>query len=228
MRYHCLSPGDGVLIHSLGLKGKQKLADHWSATPYVVESQMFDLPVYHLKLANGSESTKVMYRNHLLPLGQAVRLSTEVDTEPLPSAKGCRCMRAKESKQTSDVHKPDSSVDMPVGEQHCSDSKSEYGNYLEDMIINNSEEICKRSREDVKPTETYTANNVTEISTAVASLTPSEDPPAVVEESRTVEQDCFVEGRGTRDKSDIDIAEPEIKRSERPRQPTECLLCKAR
>lgn len=81
MRYHCLNPGDKVLIRNLGLKGKQTLADCWSANPYVVESQISDLPVYHLKPADGSRPIKVMHRNHILPLGQEVRLSPEVDQE---------------------------------------------------------------------------------------------------------------------------------------------------
>ncbi len=39
VRYHSLNVGDRVLIRKLGLKGKQKLADRWSANSYVVESQ---------------------------------------------------------------------------------------------------------------------------------------------------------------------------------------------
>lgn len=223
VRYHCLNPGDRVLIRNLGLKGNQKLADSWNATPYVVESQMSDLPVYHLKPANGSGTTKVMHRNHLLPLGQAVRLSTEVDTKPIPSPREHRRTRAKERKQIPAVHKHDSPIDMHLGEQHSSDSESEYGNYLEDMITDNTEDICEQPEEDVKPTESHTPTHAIEVPDVVASLTPSEDLPAMIDESRTVEQECSVESRCTTDKSDTEIPEQEIRRSERQKKSAEHL-----
>lgn len=64
--------GDRVLIRNLGLKGKQKLADRWSADPYVVESQLPGIPVYMLKPVDGDGPVKVMHQNHILPLGQEV------------------------------------------------------------------------------------------------------------------------------------------------------------
>lgn len=79
VRYHSLNTGDRVLIRNLGLKGKQKLADRWSANPYVVESQFSGIPVYRLKPVDGKGPVKVLHRNHILPLGQAVRLRSQAD-----------------------------------------------------------------------------------------------------------------------------------------------------
>lgn len=49
VHYHSGSSGDRVLIRNVGLKGKQKLPDHWNSSLYVVESQLSGLPVYRLK-----------------------------------------------------------------------------------------------------------------------------------------------------------------------------------
>lgn len=67
VHYHSLNVGDRVLIQNLGLKGKQKLADRWSANPYVVDSQLSGIPVYRLKPVDGNGPAKVMHHNHLLP-----------------------------------------------------------------------------------------------------------------------------------------------------------------
>lgn len=51
--------------------------------------------------------------------------------------------------------------------------ESEYGNYLEDMITDNTEDICEQPEEDVKPTESHTPTHAIEVPDVVASLTPS-------------------------------------------------------
>ena len=49
MTYASLEPGDRVLVRNIGLKGKQKLADHWEHSPYIVKRQpMEGIPVYLL------------------------------------------------------------------------------------------------------------------------------------------------------------------------------------
>lgn len=78
-------PGDRVLIRNLVLKGKHKLADYWDSTPYVVGSQMQNLPVFRLKPENGDGSITILHWNHLLPLGQKVCLEHVVDVEPTES-----------------------------------------------------------------------------------------------------------------------------------------------
>lgn len=57
-----LSLGDRVLIKNLGLTGKHKLADHWHSVPYVVESQLSDLPVYQLVPESGNGSKKTIHK----------------------------------------------------------------------------------------------------------------------------------------------------------------------
>lgn len=227
VRYHCLKPGDRVLIRNLGLKGKQKLADRWSANPYVVESQMSDLPVYRLKPADGLGPIKVMHRNHILPLGQEVQLSTEFDPKPTPSPRALRRRKAKERNQTPEVHKDDSAADVPLGDQNSSDSESEYGHYPEDLIIDNPEEICEQPEQDVMPTESNPPTNATEVPEVAASSESLGGLPVVIEEvvtgQREVEQESSVEGTYTTDTSNIANPEPEIRRSQRERKPADRL-----
>lgn len=85
VRFSQLLPGDSVLIRNLGLQGKHKLADHWVSNPYVVESQMPNLPVFQLRPEDGSRPMKILHRNHLLPLGLEVCLDPIPDTKPTPS-----------------------------------------------------------------------------------------------------------------------------------------------
>lgn len=74
IHYSHLSPGDGVLIWNCGLQGKQKLADSCKSMPYIVESQMSNLPVFWLRPEDGDGLVKSFHRNHLLPVGQKLQL----------------------------------------------------------------------------------------------------------------------------------------------------------
>lgn len=44
---------------------------------------------------------------------------------------------------------------------------------MEDMITDNTEDICEQPEEDVKPTESHTPTHAIEVPDVVASLTPS-------------------------------------------------------
>ena len=64
-----LAPGDRVLVRKVGLKGMQKLADHWSEEVYTVIDQLnSDILVYRVKLEDGRSAVKTLHRNLLLLL----------------------------------------------------------------------------------------------------------------------------------------------------------------
>ncbi len=130
--YHSLNVDDRVLIRNLGLKGKQKLADRWSANPYVVGSQLPSVPVYRLKPVDGNGPVRVMNRNHLLP-AQEVRLSPQVDLNPTPSPRALRRREAKENHKTAKSEKSPLVVDAFSRDFNSSDSESEFGFYAEDV-----------------------------------------------------------------------------------------------
>ncbi|KAL7866135.1 hypothetical protein SRHO_G00113820 [Serrasalmus rhombeus] len=161
VRYHCLRPGDRVLIRNLGLKGKQKLADRWGPSPYIVESKLSDLPVYRLKPMNGNGSPKVMHRNHLLPLGQEVRLSPEDDFRSVPSPRALRRRRTKHQEAASDpkssepvsnLTSTEASENQKCAIQYFSDNESEYESYVEDTI-QNLQSDQGQSRETIREPE---------------------------------------------------------------------------
>ena len=95
---------------------------------------MSNLPVYRLKPVNGDGPVKVMHRNHILSLGQEVRLSTESNPKPSCSPRAIRQRRAKE-KNNSVPQMSEAIADE--SQRECSsdsDLESELGTYLEPIF----------------------------------------------------------------------------------------------
>jgi len=61
-----LQVGDRVLVRNLSIRGKQKLADRWEDTTYLVTRKIPDLPVYAVRPERGGKE-RVLHRNLLLP-----------------------------------------------------------------------------------------------------------------------------------------------------------------
>ncbi|KAL7824891.1 hypothetical protein SRHO_G00343510 [Serrasalmus rhombeus] len=125
IKFSQLLPGDRVLIRNLGLQGKHKLADRWSSTPYVVESQMSNLPVFRLKPEDGSGPIKTLHRNHILPLGHKVCLDSVQSSSLAPERKRTR---RKRNNTRKDNNKTILNLDMSVrgnNEEEYTDSEDE-------------------------------------------------------------------------------------------------------
>lgn len=124
IRFSQLLPGDRVLIRNLGLHGKHKLADRWASNPYVVDSQMPNLPVFRLKPEDGNGPVKILHRNHILPLGKTVCLEPTPAVHPVP---GMRVLRKRLRKLRNSVSERDkASAETPenndkgeVKSDHC-------------------------------------------------------------------------------------------------------------
>lgn len=86
--FQSLEIGDRVLLKNWGLKGKHKLQTRWSPIPYQVVGKMPNLPVYQLKKENGNGRLKTIHRDHILPIGQHVKL-------PIPEEGNNCCDRQK-------------------------------------------------------------------------------------------------------------------------------------
>uniref|UniRef100_A0A8C5MQR9 Integrase catalytic domain-containing protein n=1 Tax=Leptobrachium leishanense TaxID=445787 RepID=A0A8C5MQR9_9ANUR len=74
VRLHDLQPGDRVLLKNLGVAARHKLADRWSSQIYLICKQLPGLPVYQIRPEGRAGPLKNWHRNHLLPLGEAVRI----------------------------------------------------------------------------------------------------------------------------------------------------------
>lgn len=192
VRYHRLSPGDRVLIRNLGLTGKHKLADRWGSCPYIVDSQLSDLPVYRLKSMDSPGRVKVMHRNHILPLAQDVRLSPVVEHTDVPRPRAIRPRKEKGKCQVSEPEPLHPQVNAQ-NDGDVSESESEFGCYVEDQpppqpnkAVPSASEVPSTSIPCHLPTPAQTDHIETEI--------PVDLPETVeiVEDSVPVNQDVCI------------------------------------
>ncbi|KAJ8004186.1 hypothetical protein DPEC_G00156160 [Dallia pectoralis] len=75
VKHQSLAVGDRVLIRNLAVVGKNKLGDKWNSVPYLVVEKLDNLPVYRLKPDSGVGGVRTLHRDHLLPVGDHVRLT---------------------------------------------------------------------------------------------------------------------------------------------------------
>ncbi len=230
VRYHSLNVGDRVLIRNLGLKGKQKLEDRWSANPYVVESQLSSIPVYRLKPVDVNGPVRVMHRNHLLPLGQEVRLSPQVDLNPTPSLRALRRRKAKENRKTAESENSPFVVDAFSRDCNSSDSESEFGFYAEDVAnipSHVSDEIQSENPVyDVEGSESSDAQHVSEIP-VIPCQSEISDIQLIADVVDTEVVDVMTEAHEstlqttapTDNETQPEVVPPEVRRSSRERRP---------
>lgn len=88
VRHQALEKGDRVLVRALGGNGKQKLKDKWNSLPYIVLDKLPNLPVYRVRPEVGTGAVKTLHRDHLLSIGQLVRLPYTQNDAPGPSNQG--------------------------------------------------------------------------------------------------------------------------------------------
>ncbi|XP_048046522.1 uncharacterized protein LOC125268395 [Megalobrama amblycephala] len=130
--FQTLDMGDRVLLRNLGLKGKHKLESRWSPIPYVVLGKMPNLPVYKVKPEDGRGGVKTLHRDHLLPIGQLVRMPT-VETEDNSRVKTRPKTKAETQKRSKEVLPEvltDSSSDVEWSYGHG----KPYSTYLEEIL----------------------------------------------------------------------------------------------
>lgn len=103
-------------------KELQELQTRWNPTPYRVVGKMANLPVYKLRPENGKGSVKTVHRDHILPIGQLVRL-------PKAEAETDSCVRARTrtgTSRTQTLPSPDTQTVLPEPLSTDSSSDSEY------------------------------------------------------------------------------------------------------
>lgn len=69
-----LGQGDRVFIKNLAQTGKHKLEDRWNTVPYIVTEKLKNLPVYKLQPETGTGRIRTLHRDHLLSIGDNVRI----------------------------------------------------------------------------------------------------------------------------------------------------------
>lgn len=164
---------------------------------------------------------KVMHRNHILPLGQEVRLGTNHVPKSACSPRAMRQRKAKEKNRTN-TQNSDPTADEPQRDHFSSDSESEFGYYLEDMNMPETSEQCAQ---EVSPVE---SDDTLVITTEPQVIESAVDLPVLAEEdgevvSEAVEnQECVSEGMPTGQLLVESLDVPcVVRKSEREREPAE-------
>jgi len=143
--FQTLDIGDRVLLRNLGLKGKHKLESRWSPIPYVVLGKMPNLPVYKVKPEGGGGAVKTLHRDHLLAIGQLVRMPT-VETEDKSYVMKRSRTRAETQKRAKKLLPEVQEVLQEL--QECTDSSSDVEYYgPEKPYSTYLKEILKKERE---------------------------------------------------------------------------------
>ena len=85
-RNNSLYPGDRVLVRNVGLKGTNKLTDRWKEDVYVIVAKPdSEIPVYQVKLEQGTGRHKTLHRNLLLSIGHIPLVEDEVSSSSVDS-----------------------------------------------------------------------------------------------------------------------------------------------
>uniref|UniRef100_A0AAY4AVH5 Gypsy retrotransposon integrase-like protein 1 n=1 Tax=Denticeps clupeoides TaxID=299321 RepID=A0AAY4AVH5_9TELE len=103
-----LDPGDRVLVKNLGLHGKHKLQSRWGFVPYRVKRKLPNLPVYQVQPETGTGKMKVLHRDHLLPIGEAVRLPSTVELTEASQNSAHRQRRQKKQCPDTEIQNQES------------------------------------------------------------------------------------------------------------------------
>ena len=113
-----IQEGDRVLLRNLGLRGKHKLESRWGSTPHVVVSKLPNLPVFQVGPEGRKGGARTIHRDHLLPIGQSVRIPKGQSEEEVPkrpktrsTRTGNRQLKTKPKEQICEVTESSSDVE---------------------------------------------------------------------------------------------------------------------
>lgn len=130
-----IQDGDRVLLRNVGLKGKHKLECRWSSIPHVVVGKLPNIPVYRVRPEGGRGSVRTIHCNHLLPIGQSVRIPGEKESEEVPVRPRTRSARTRQRQQVMIQRE-----EVPEQTDSSSDVEYErstrpYRDYLENLLM---------------------------------------------------------------------------------------------
>ncbi|KAK3558685.1 hypothetical protein QTP86_023232 [Hemibagrus guttatus] len=112
-----LHKGDRVLVRSVRLRGKNKLADKWEGVVYVVIDQHGDLPVYKVCPETKTGPIRTLHRDLLLPCGALSSETIECESQsPVPKRKTrseTACRRSEGTDEIPDSEEEDGYCLMP-------------------------------------------------------------------------------------------------------------------
>ncbi|KAI5615219.1 hypothetical protein C0J50_8776 [Silurus asotus] len=124
--FRALEIGDRVFLRNFGLRGKHKLESKWKQEPYVVMGKLPNLPVFKVKREDGSPGTKTIHRDHLLPIGQLVRMPPADPGKNLPVRPRTRAVTQNKRDIRSETPELSESSDSSSELEYCITSQREF------------------------------------------------------------------------------------------------------
>ena len=110
--------GDRVLVRSVNLRGKQKIADHWEEDVYVVTGMPNpDIPVFEVRREDGKGRVRTLHRNLLLPI------SSVPPTEELRPVNPPSVQKPKPKPEPKKKQEKATEIDESVGDGLSDDSE---------------------------------------------------------------------------------------------------------
>lgn len=128
VKHQILEKGDRVLIKNLALTGKHKLMDRWNSLPYIVQEKLPNLPVYRLKPEAGTGGIRTLHRDHLLPIGESVRVNLPDPRSEVPTQRVTRS-KAEQKTQKHQMKNKDMREKGIESEVIASDSENSIDEY---------------------------------------------------------------------------------------------------
>ena len=129
-----IQEGDRVLLKNLGLKGKHKLESRWSSLPHVVVGKMPNLPVFRVKPEGGKGGVRTIHRDHILPIGQSVRIPVDQACEETPVRPRTRSTRTRQRQQNRSQREELPEMTDSSSDVECGQSRRPYREYLESLL----------------------------------------------------------------------------------------------
>lgn len=124
--------GDRVLVRSVNLRGKHKLADRWEEDTYIVTGRPNpDIPVFEVKREDGKGRTRVLHRNLLLPIS-AMPAAEELETRQKPEERKRKGKSVPTEDKPAQKEDADEEADRSGNEEFDEETED---SYVEEVVV---------------------------------------------------------------------------------------------
>ncbi len=160
VRASTLHKGDIVLVRSVQLRGKHKLADKWEGVVYVVVNQHGDLPMYKVWPETQTGPIQTLHCDILLPCGTLPSEIIECESQsPVPKRKThCEMAwtRSEGTDEIPDFEEEDNYCSMPqfdlVNESFVGHTHLKWLTQTETMLLFSHPKLTLRSTKKFRVT----------------------------------------------------------------------------
>lgn len=164
VRFQNIQEGDRVFLKNLGLKGKHKLDSRWSSIPHVVVGKMPNLPVFRVRPEGGRGGIRTIHRDHILPIGQSVRIPVEQAFEETTVRPRTRSTRTRQRQPIMRQREEVSEMTDSSSEVECDHTSIPYRDYVERLLkrkeVSDGVSVCSQYEDAMEPNSVQSAEEV--------------------------------------------------------------------